>query len=235
MKVVIQGIKRWIFVIIRIRVINVLLRGLLKPFSPILPDSIVSRIPVAGKVYLRLPDSEKVLILKSDGDDPTASRLCWCGLRSFEPETIDLYFHLIKHSKIVFDVGAHTGLFALLAAIDSRDREIHAFEPVPKIFDYLVRNIKINGLTNLKPVCGAATDYDGEIPLYIPHSIALPYSSSTLKGFRKASETIVVTALKIDTYVAANNITRVDLLKIDTEGTEYKVLEGAKGVLERDK
>lgn len=232
---VINGLKRLVFVIIRLKAINVFLRGLLKPFLPILPDKFVSRIPVVGKVYLPLPDSKRVLILASKGDDSIASSAYWYGLHSFEPETIDLYFHLLKHSQVVFDIGANTGLFALLAAVDSREREVHAFEPVPKIFNYLERNITVNDLPNLKAVCGAATNYDGEITLYIPHSITLPFSASTLKGFREVGETIVVPALKLDTYITTNNVTRVDLLKIDTEGTEHKVLEGAKTILERDK
>lgn len=170
----------------------------------------------------------------SDGDDPIASSLYWTGIESFEFETVKLYLHLLENAQVVFDIGANTGLFTLLAAAGSKDRHVHAFEPVPKIFEYLKRNVETNNLRNVKPVCKAITNYDGEIELYIPSSVVFPTASSTLKGFRKAAETITVPALKADTYVAGNRIPKVDLLKIDTEGTEHQVLEGAKYILERD-
>lgn len=231
---VIRVAKRFVFIIICVKAINLLLRILLKPVSPFIPGKIINRIPIVGEVYLQLPNS-KTVVITSDGSDSLASTLFWSGLSGFEPETMDLYFRLLKYSKTVFDIGANTGLFALFAAIDCRSRDVYAFEPVPRIFDYLVKNVKINGLHNLKLVQGAVTNHDGEIFLYIPYSVTLPFSASTLKGFRKQNETIVVPALSIDTFVAANNISKIDLLKIDTEGTEHKVLEGAKNILERDR
>ncbi|HMR67149.1 MAG TPA: FkbM family methyltransferase [Anaerolineae bacterium] len=207
----------------------------MKPFAHLLPARLINRVPVVGTINLPVPNSEKVLILSSRGADPIASGLYWGGIESFEAETFKVYFDLLKTAEVVFDIGANTGIFALLAAIDCKDRQVHAFEPAPKIFDYLQRNATINKLNNLKPVCSALTDYDGEIDLYIPYSVLLPTSSSTLKGFRQAQETVTVPAVKLDTYAAVHHISKVDLLKIDTEGTEPKVLEGAKSILDRDK
>jgi hypothetical protein len=66
-----------------------------------------------------------MLVLSSDGSDSLASRLFWGGFDAFEPETIDLYLRLLKRSEVVFDIGANTGLFALLVTIDCRDREVY--------------------------------------------------------------------------------------------------------------
>lgn len=228
-------VKQLVYRIICLKPLNVLIRWLLKPFVGRLPAHIINRIPVVGKIEVVIPNSGKVLALVSGGADPIASNLYWGGLETFEFETFTLYLELLKNAAVVFDIGANTGIFALLAAIDSPSREVHAFEPAPKIFNYLQKNVVTNRLTNLKPVCGALTDYDGDIELYIPRSIMLPTSSSTLKGFRKAQATITVPALTLDAYVVNNQIAQVDLLKIDTEGTEPRVLEGAKHTLERDK
>ena len=227
-------LKRLIYQFICIKPINILLRVLLKPFARFLPTKVINRIPVVGKIQVSVPNSDRILVLTSWGTDPIASSLYWGGLESFEFETFKLYLQLLKDAKVVFDIGANTGIFALLAAIDSPDRQVHAFEPAPKIFSHLQKNAAINKLDNLKPVCSALTNYDGDIDLYIPHSLMLPTSSSTLKGFRKAQETVKAQALKADTYVDANQIGLVDLLKIDTEGTEPKVLEGAQHILVRD-
>jgi FkbM family methyltransferase len=228
-----RTIKRLIFGLVSVRAVNVLLRALLRLFLPVLPNSIVRMIPVVGRICVELPNSE-VLIVESDGGDSIASALYWNGLRGYEPDTVHLYFQLLRHSTVVFDIGSNTGLFALLAAISDRSREVHAFEPLPEAFRYLAKNVEINALHNLKPVCCAVTNYDGVIPLYIPRSITVSHNASTLKGFREATETILVPAIKLDTYVKTNNIAKVDLIKIDTEGAECKVLEGAKSILKRD-
>lgn len=224
-----------IFVILRIKVINVLLRGLLRRLLPVLPNYFPGKFPVVGEIHVQLPNAKVLKLTSKDGRDSIASRLYWGGLRGHEPETIDLFLHLLGHSSVVFDIGASTGLFALVAAIDHKDRIVHAFEPVPETFNYLVKNIAVNGLHNLKPVCSAVMNYDGEISLYLNRTPALSFSASTLMGFREANKTIVTPVLKIDTYVETNNIGRVDLLKIDTEGADHKVLEGSLYVLQRDK
>jgi FkbM family methyltransferase len=139
----------------------------------------------------------------------------------------------LKYSDTVFDIGANTGIYALIAAIDNSHRMVYAFEPVPRIVDYLKENVKINKLHNLQINSSAITNYDGKITLYVP-SFTIPSSASTLQGFRDVSETISVPALTIDSFVAMNSIPKVDLIKIDTEATEHMVLEGAKNLLKRD-
>jgi len=110
---------------------------------------------------------------------------------------------------------------------------VYAFEPVPRIVDHLKKNVKINKLHNLQINSSAITNYDGKITLYVP-SFTIPVGASTLQGFRDVSETISVSALTIDSFVAMNSIPKVDLIKIDTEATEHMVLEGAKNLLKRD-
>lgn len=225
-----ESIKR----IISIKILNALLRRLLKPFSSIMPNNIINKIPVVGLICLQLPNSKK-LYFKTDGNDCIASTLYWRGIDGFESDTIKLYIRLLMYVDTVFDIGANTGIYALIAAIDNPYRKVYAFEPVPRIFDYLKKNVEINKLHNLYIDSSAVTNYDGEITLYIPsNSGIITTEASTLQGFREASEVISVRALTIDSFVAMNDISKVDLIKIDTEATEHRVLEGAKNIIKRD-
>jgi FkbM family methyltransferase len=225
-------IKKFVKRIVWSEIPNFFLRRLVKQFSSITPQNIIKRIPVAGLICLRLPNSKK-LYLKTDGNDPIASSLYWGGIDAYESSTIQLFIKLLKYTDTVFDIGAFTGIYALIAAIDNPHRKVYAFEPVPMILDYLKENVRINKLHNLQTNSSAMTNYDGDITLYIPAG-AIPTSASTLQGFRNASKAISVQALTIDSFVAMNNISRVDLIKIDTEATEYMVLEGAKNTMKRD-
>jgi len=228
----IKLIKNLLRRIVYIKILNALLRRLVRPFSSIIPKNIINRIPVIGIISLQLPNSKK-LYLYTDGNDPITSILSWRGIDAYERSTIKLFIKLLRYSDSVFDIGANIGIYALIAAIDNPNRNVYAFEPVPRVFDYLKKNVEINRLHNLQIDSSAITNYDGNISIYIPPQ-DIPVSASTLQGFRNTSEVITVRALTLDTFIAVNNISRVDLIKIDTEATEHRVIEGAKTILKRD-
>jgi FkbM family methyltransferase len=209
-----------------------LIKKFIKPFAPIMPKAILSKIPVYGLVCVNLPHSQKVY-LQSDGNDYIASLLYWGGIDAFEGNTIRLFIELLNRADTVFDVGANTGLYSLIAARDNPRRMVYAFEPVPRVLNCLRRNIALNKLPHIRLNPDAITDYDGEITLYVPSS-PIPTDASTLEGFRKTTKSISVQAKTIDSFVSQNEIKKVDLIKIDTEGTEHKVLKGAKKILMRD-
>ena len=106
-------------------------------------------------------------------------------------------------------------------------------QPVPRVYEHLNHNIGLNRLSNVVTSNGAVTNFDGQKTLYIPAG-TMPVSASTLKGFRDAEEELQVPALTLDTFVERNHISRVDLMKIDTEATEHMVLEGGRNLIRRD-
>jgi len=228
-----RAVKRCAIRIARLRTLNAVLVAVARFLTPVLPNAVLMRIPVAGRVCLRLPDAKK-LYFENDGNDFIATALCWRGIGGFEASTIRLFLELLEQSDTVLDIGANTGLYALIAAVHDDRRKVYGFEPVPRIRDYFEANIDSNGLQNIEIVSAAATNYDGEIQLYVPGSDSIPTAASTLQGFRQASEVLSVRAVSIDSFVAANNIPRVDLMKIDTEATEHVVLEGARNTIKRD-
>lgn len=207
--------------------INRLLRRTLtlRPVSSIVSDKIKTRVPVVGDIRLQLPD-HKTLVLCNNGNDTIAARLYWMGFGSFEPETIELLYKLLPSVNTFFDIGANTGLMALLAAINDPKRQVHAFEPVPWIADAMKSNTKANGLQNVSVQSMALTDFDGEIDMYIPMDVGFPTGSSTVSGYREASQVVKVPAMQLDTYVSLHNVKELSLMKIDTETTEPAVLAG---------
>lgn len=227
-------VKRFLKSIISIDLVNILIRKILKLNSiySAIPEKYLKIMPVTGIVDFKLSNSKK-LYLKTTENDVIARALYWEGIDKFESGTIPIFIKLLTASHTFLDIGANTGLYSLIAAIDSSDRKVYAFEPVPSILSYFNKNIDLNKLQNIPISPIAATNYDGEIELYVP-SGNLPTSASTLKDFREAEKIISVPAITIDSFLKLNDISKVDLLKIDTEATEHTVLEGAKSILKRD-
>lgn len=218
---------------LRFKLVNRLSRGIVRVLARLMPSYFPGKFPVVGEIFVAVPNA-KHLVFVSDGRDSIASRLYWDGLEGHEPETVKAYLSLLKGSTVVLDVGASTGLFSMLAAVGCPERQVHAFEPAPETYRYLTENLEKNGLNNVAPVCGCLLDFDGEAPLYLNHSAALPFSSSNIAGYRDAKLALTASAMKIDTYAEMNNLPPIDLIKIDAEGNDHLVLKGAKGVLERD-
>lgn len=191
-------------------------------------DRTARRVPVVGAVEFEW-EGKRIKYL-SKGDDSIASRIYWSGLGAYESATVSLWGRLLPASRVVFDVGANSGLFTLLAGADPR-RDVHAFEPVPTIYACMANSVKANGFANVTPNQAAVTATDGPISLYIPDSAMMPFSASTAQGFRTAKYVVEVPGIALDSYISEKKLTDVDLVKLDTETTEHLVLAGAQQML----
>lgn len=188
-------------------------------------------IPEGTQVQTRLPNGH-YLKLQAGHNDRVATDLHEQGFEGHEAETVERFLRLAVDADVIFDVGAHTGVFAIAAALTNPGARIFAFEPVPKVFALLERNIELNGVTNVLSMQIALSDADGPIELYIPPS-GTPTSASTLKGFRANARPTEVRGTRGDTLARELGLDGIDLMKIDTEATEPRVLAGLTETIRR--
>ena len=212
------------------RPVNAVLRTAVKPLRELLPWGVVHSIPMVGDVHVDLDDGREI-VLVSDGYDSLASRMYWSGLDGFEPESLRLFLDLCKTSTTVLDVGAHIGLYALLASVDRPDTTTVAFEPVERNLRYLRGNVARNATRGLTVEPAAVGDRDGTIVLYIPQTTRLPATASVLENAGDEIVPTEVPIISIDEYVRSSGLESVDLIKIDVEGAESAVLRGAAQVI----
>jgi FkbM family methyltransferase len=169
------------------------------------------------------------------GMDRIAWKLWRRGPDSYEPETLQVFQTVLKSAGVFVDVGANTGLFSLMAAID-RSRRVIAFEPVPAIFSLLRANVQLNRLANLTTEQLAVSDADGDIAFYITRTRGgVATDSSSIPGFRANVEKFLLKGVTLDGYLKTTAPGRVDLLKIDVESAEPSVLRGARQTIQRDR
>jgi FkbM family methyltransferase len=196
---------------------------------------IVKHLHRVGTVHRRLPNG-RTLSLWSRGDDWVSNQIYWNGWDSYEPETAHLFFSLATKAAVTIDVGAYVGYYTLLAAHANPAGRVHAFEPLPSIHRRLQRNVTLNRVENVECIACAVSDTDGDAEFYHVNT-DLPTSSSLSLEFMRKSSNLVCSTLPVttlDRYVADREISRVDLLKIDTESTEAQVFDGMRTTLERD-
>jgi FkbM family methyltransferase len=148
----------------------------------------------------------------------------------WEPQTTKLLLHFSNNAKNVIIAGAYFGDQAIPVAVNIKGTGIcHTFEPNKNNSDLITENAGLNGLTNVLINNLALWNKSGE-KLVFEGEDALA-STVTAAG---AADNVLHT-ITIDDYVAANNVGEVNLLMIDVEGSEIKVLEGAKAMLQKYK
>jgi FkbM family methyltransferase len=131
---------------------------------------------------------------------------------------------------VCLDVGANIGYYALLEG--KYASKVYAIEPVPENFALLNRNIALNGLKNVELFNYACSDHNGFLDIYLSDKCNLCSALRTDKNFGKVS----CKSVTIDSFVDDEEIDYRDtsiLLRMDIEGYEYKVLEGALNLLSK--
>ena len=130
---------------------------------------------------------------------------------------------LLHRDSIFVDVGANVGYFTLLAS--SLDAHVVSYEPTPSVFARLRENVDLNGY-DAQLVNAAVMDKPGTLSLHLSGDD--PEANSL---FGDEPNSVCVPAVALDEDLAARGIQHVDLLKIDAEGAEAFVLDGATRLL----
>ena len=121
--------------------INALTRSLLRPFRAVLPTSV--KFPVNGTMMVR-GKSAPSFKMNTNPTNAVTKFLFWNDIEGFEFNAVQVFLKLLPQTNVFFDIGSNIGYYSLLAASASNDSiETYAFEPMPSIYDYLVKNCKI--------------------------------------------------------------------------------------------
>ena len=132
---------------------------------------------------------------------------------------------------VILDMGASIGIFAIRYGKEYPTVPIHCFEPNPRVYKRLVRNLEANGLTNAVAINAAAAECAGIRPFFVGRSTV---TGSLIDG-RGLPPAFYTEVTDLDTFCKVHSITSIGLLKIDVEGAEVAVLEGAQCALKSTK
>jgi FkbM family methyltransferase len=147
----------------------------------------------------------------------------------FEGEETAFLKSVVGKSSVCFDVGANISYYSLLFASLIPQGSVHSFEPIPLNYHILCASSLLNGFSNVHANLCAVGDREGEAEFVISTDSA--YSSLVDTGRKPAAKTIAVPITTLDTYCDKNNVGKIDVLKVDVEGAEGKVLSGAEQIM----
>ena len=221
-------IKKFIYSILKR---SSLFRNIIKPFiNP--TESFVKKITFKGA--FKVSNNDKKVYYLYNNKFYLETSIYWRGIDAFKWElaTRKIWIQLSENSDNIFDIGANTGIYAILSKVYNEDAMVYAFEPQPNIFDVFQKNINLNKY-NIIAEKAALSNTIGDLPFYNYGSQTFSESNTTAGSLNKDwrsdrfdHQSIIVPVMKLKNYIETNNISKIDLMKIDVETHEYQVLDG---------
>ena len=199
--------------------------------------SIRREYPYFGYVGVEVEGVAPVAMF-SNNDDRVAQSYFFYGHDAFESFSLRVWRRLAEGSTHIFDVGAFSGVYSLIAARANRKADVYALEPMERTFWRLVDNVRANRMSrSVEAFALAASDEDGRAVLNVFRGRRVLRSGSSLVA--KDDRTVVrkqpVETVRLDTFVRRQGIPEVDLVKLDVEQSELRVLKGMAGLLDEHK
>ena len=142
------------------------------------------------------------------------------------------YFDVLEkdfNPSVIIDAGAATGHFAILAAKLFPSSTVYAFEPSKRQRILLARNAQRNGVKNLEIEPFGLWNRADQLPFRTNGAESSFESVSRFRGQLKFLEKVPV--LPLDKWAREKNLSGIDLIKLDAEGAEIEILEGANAAL----
>lgn len=192
-----------------------------------------------------MPESDETLLQKIFERNPRSAMIYQHCERyiarsdndgDWDPETngeLALLRKILPNCRLVFDVGSHIGNWASTALSINPELEIHCFEASPATHRLLIERVPPLPITANAFGLGATPETRTLETFGAGNNANSLYRRSGLeaRGFPTQQTTETVTLDTADAYCARHAIRHIDFLKIDTEGHDLFVLQGALGLL----
>ena len=144
-----------------------------------------------------------------------------------DPQERELIKKIVKSGDIVVDVGANIGIHTLiLAKCVGKNGHVYAFEPSPNNVKLIKGSVDLNNFKNVSVIDRAVSDKPGKNIFYFSDGI----SAHSLSDFGYGKGSIEIDVETLDNFFKNTN-SKIDFLKIDAEGYDFKVIKGMKNIL----
>jgi FkbM family methyltransferase len=198
----------------------------MKPLSYYLRGSktVASQIVVPAHIRIvsRIALHDYQLLVFSNEE---VGRRIWL-FKTFEAEETKLFSNIVKPEDVRFDIGGNIGYFSMLLSARAKQGHVHVFEPIPINAALINASKELNSFNNVTINHLAVGDGNGTVSFSDSAN-----SSLMAKGRTAEARNISVPILRIADYLPEKRISHFDIIKVEVEGAENIVIDGAKGLL----
>jgi FkbM family methyltransferase len=146
----------------------------------------------------------------------------WTAKEIYLDKDYERYSLPIQDGWTIIDIGAAFGDFVILSAKHTRNTKIYAFEPYPKYFKLLKKNIRLNRLKNVSVYPYAVGAKAEKLVLDTGSGEAVTFSTSVSRT-SSSSSGLAVESKSLKQIFKEEKIRICDYMKVDCEGGEYAI------------
>jgi FkbM family methyltransferase len=143
---------------------------------------------------------------------------------SYEAEELDMQLALMNPKGNILDIGGNYGWYALHIANGQPGTKIYSFEPIPKTFEHLNQNIKLNKIENILTYNFGLSNENGKFTFFYDPALSVNASLQNLAS-NDDIETVNCSVRKLDNFWEVIN-EDIDFIKCDIEGAELLAFQG---------
>jgi FkbM family methyltransferase len=154
---------------------------------------------------------------------------------NFEKNELAFFRNSLRSGQIFLDIGANVGIYTIIASkLVGDGGHVYSFEPSKRELEILNHNIKINHLENITVIEKAISAHSGIAQLAMAKDGGLNSFADTHRLDQQIETWQTVETISLDEFIQEYSIQKVDFIKIDVEGAEKLVFQGASQFLASD-
>ena len=169
--------------------------------------------------------NEPFYMINIENDDAIPLKYLWRN--KYENLSLNLWYDMTRKDGFCIDIGSHTGIYSIIGNLNKNENNIISIEAFFINYARLLSNLKLNKINPDKCFLGAASNSEG-----LGKFKAKTLLNHSTGGGLSDEGTLSVNKIKIDNFKLEKKICGI---KIDTEGNEFEVLEGAQNYINKDK
>ena len=172
-----------------------------------------------------------------DEEDPVIQKTlqAYITTEHWDEVTTEIFKQSINKGDTVLDLGANVGYYSLLASrLTGKTGKVFAFEPEPRNYRILQRNIELNNYTNIYAFQKAVSDENTSLTLHISEKDSGAHTIRPTQVEREFENEVNVEVVRLDDFLI-EKAGSVDVVKMDIEGSEPKALAGMKKYIHESK
>jgi FkbM family methyltransferase len=185
----------------------------------------LKKLPIlTGIVELNFKNKPFYMI-NIENDDAIPLKYLWRN--NYENLSLNLWYDMTRKDGFCIDIGSHTGIYSIIGNLNKKENNIISIEAFFINYARLLSNLKLNKINPDKCFFAAASNSEG----FGKFKAKTLLNHSTGGGLSEEGR-LSVNKIKIDNFKLEKKICGI---KIDTEGNEFEVLEGAQNYINKDK
>jgi len=178
-----------------------------------------------GEVYFSLKGSGSQIKMVCIPYDVTSVPFNFLDFGSYDIEETRFLSKVVEDNFVVLDIGANLGWYTLNWLKSRNNVTVFSFEPLPEIYNRLVKNLELNGLNTKNAFNFGLSNVNEQVDFFFDTERC---GASSMVNLRGTNDTINVrcSVKRIDDVFPKLGVKRLDFIKCDVEGAEKLVFAG---------